>query len=225
MNALTLPEHLILLALQDEEGSVVQSGAVALPYGLNGALLLELSLRKRVKVEEGILIEVSDATTGDDILDDALKALADCERDKTAEFWVARPDALVKDLKERLLDRLVNSGILRREEHRFLWLLPVDHYPAADGEPERDLRKRVNDVVLRDGAADESTALLIGLIHACGLVKEVFPGEDFDAVTAKLKTFSEGSQIANAVSEDVAAATTAVVCTTVMASIIAKLDR
>ena len=224
MSELTLPEHLLLLAMQDEKGAIVPSSTLALPYGLNGALLLELSLRQRVKVQEGMMQEVSDAPTGDDILDEALQSLKDCERDKSAEFWVARPDALVKDLKARLLDRLVERGILKRESHRVLWLVPYDRFPELDGSAERDLRQRIHDVVLNGATADEATALLISLIHACGLVKEVFPEQDAKAVKETIKELSEGSQIASAVVEDVASATIAAVCSSVVASIITTLN-
>ena len=47
---LMLPEHLLLLALRDDKGSVVQSSAMALPYGLAGALVMELSMRHRVSL-------------------------------------------------------------------------------------------------------------------------------------------------------------------------------
>ena len=224
MNGLILPEHLLLLALNDDKGSVVQSSALALPYGLAGALIMELSLRGRVKVEETILAEVSTDPTGDDILDEALQALAECERDKSAEYWIARPDSLVKGLKQRLLDRLVERGVLRREEHRFLWLVPYNRYPTQDAAAERDIRQRVHDVVLRGAEADEPTALLLSLVHACDLAKEVFPDHDAGDVKQKLKVFAESSQVAKAVADDVAAATIALVSATIAASVIPTID-
>ena len=223
MKAMILPEHLLLLAMQDDKGSVVPSSALALPYGLNGALILELSVRHRVMVDEQVLVELSDEPTGDDILDEALVALKDCERDKSAEFWVARPDALVRNLRQKLLDRLVARGILQREEHRFLWLIPYDHFPAMDKRPERDLRQHITDTVFHGADPDESTALLISLIDACGLIHEVFPDMDPAEVKEKLAAFTQGAQIANAITSDVSAATTAAVTTSLMATIIPSI--
>lgn len=220
MKSLTLPEHLLLLALNDDNGAVVQSSALALPYGLNGALIMELSLRGRVRVEENLLVEISNEPTGDDILDEALITLENCDRDRSAEFWIARPDSLVSGLKQRLLDRLVERGILRHKEHRFLWLLPYDRYPSVDGETERDLRQLVHDVVLRGAEADESTALLVSLVHACGLEKEVFENSDAADVKAKLNVFSEGTQVAKAVTEEVATETIGVVLSSIMSTLI-----
>ena len=131
---------------------------------------------------------------------------------------------MVKDVKARLLDRLVDRGILKREAHRVLWLVPYNRFPELDGSAERDLRQRIHDVVLHGAEADEATALLISLVHACGLVNEVFPDQDAEAVKEKIKVLSEGSQIANAIVEDVASATIAVVCSSVVGSIISTLN-
>ena len=54
---LSLSEKLLLLGLHDEKGHVVMSASVALPYGLVGALLLELYLAKRIDfVEKNIQV-------------------------------------------------------------------------------------------------------------------------------------------------------------------------
>jgi len=47
---LNLMEELLLLALDDEKGKIIFSSSSALPYGLRGALLLELALVKKIDV-------------------------------------------------------------------------------------------------------------------------------------------------------------------------------
>jgi len=224
MKPIILPEHLLLLAMGEEKGAVLPSSAVALPYGLNGALIMELSLRGRVVVKEDVLVELSTEPTGDDILDEALKTLEDCEREKSAEFWIARPDALVEGLKLRLLDRLVERGILKREERRFLWLIPYSRFPELDKRPERDLRQHIQDVVLHGADADEPTALLLSLVNACGLASEVFPDEDPAEIKEKIKAYSHGTQIGEAISSDVAAATMGAVTASIMATVVPTMD-
>ena len=224
MKELILPEHLLLLAMSDDKGTVVPSSAMALPYALNGAVLMELSVRRRVMVDESVLQELRDDPTGDEILDEALQSLKDCERDKSAEFWVARPEGLVKHLKQKLLDRLVERGILQREEHKLLWLVPYNRFPELDGRAERDLRQHIQDAVFHGADPDERTALLISLIGACGLAHEVFPEWDAVEVKEKLAAFTQGAQIAKAVSDDVSAATNAAVCSMLMTSVIPTLN-
>jgi len=220
MKALILPEHLLLLAMREDKGDVVHSGALALPYGLNGALILELSLQRRVKVHENVMSVIDGDLTGDAILDEALKVLQASDHPHSAEYWIARPESLVKDLRHRLLERLAERGILRREEHRFLWLIPYERFPEMDGEPERNLRQHIHDVVMGGAEPDEPTALLVALINACDLSRDVFHDLDPNEVKVKLKASAEGEQIARAITDDVAAATTAAVTSTLMASVI-----
>ena len=221
---LMLPEHLLLLALRDDKGSVVQSSAMALPYGLAGALVMELSMRRRVSVEEEALVVSSREATGDDILDEALATLEQSKRTRDLTYWIARPDSLAKGLKQRLLDRLVARGILKAEEHRFLWLIPYNRYPEQDAGPERDIRQRVHDVVLHGAEPDESTALLITLVHACDLAKEVFPERDVRDVKRRLKEFSEGAQISKAVTEQVTAVSMMIITSCITTSIIMPMN-
>lgn len=225
MKAMILPEHLLLLAMNDDEGTVVPSSAMALPYALNGALLMELSVRRRVMVDETVLRPVREDFTGDEILDEALQSLKDCDRERSAEYWVARPDSLVRHLQQKVQDRLVERGILQREEHKFLWLIPYDRFPQLDGRPERDLRQHIRDAVFHGEDPDESTALLISLIDACGLAHEVFSEWDPAEVKEKLTAFTQGAQIAKAIADDVAAATNAAVCTMLMTSVIPSMHQ
>jgi Golgi phosphoprotein 3 len=222
MKPLTLPEHLLLLALRDDKGSVLQCSAVALPFGLAGAVILELSMRGRIAVDRKSVTVTCDDSTGDDILDTALANIRDSSRTRRLNYWISRPNSLLKGLQQRLLDRLVLRGILRNEEHHFLWLIPYHRYPEADGAPERNIRQKVHDVVLHGATADESTALLIALIGACGLGKEVFPGQKTREIKKRLQQFSEGEQVSKAVTDQVVAVTvaliTASVATTTMSS-------
>jgi golgi phosphoprotein 3 len=220
MNPLTLPEHLLLLALRDDKGTVVSSTAAALPYGLAGALVMELSMRGSVLVGEKALTVENTESTGDDILDDAVARIADAKRPRDLKYWIARPNSLATGLKERLQERLVDRGILQREEHRFLWLVPYNRYPELDGTAENDLRRRIHDVVLHGKEADEPTALLITLVHSCDLAREVFPENNNKEVKRSLKEFSEGTQISKVVSDQVTAVTMMIITSAITTSMI-----
>ena len=216
---LTLPEELMLLALDDEKGSVLSTCSIALPYGLAGAVVMELGRRKRIEME-GEHLKAGDASsTGDEILDEALANLAGAEKPHKARYWIGLPEKLVRGLQDRLLRRLVEKGVLKKEEHRFLWLVPYSRYPARDGAPERTIRHELRDVVLHGHEADEHTALLLCLVHACQLAREVFPREHAKEIAEKLKEFAEGDRVAEAVSENVTAATMAIISSTVASSV------
>ncbi len=215
MEKLILPEHLLLLALSDDKGAVVQSSSMALPYGLAGAVVMELSQRKRITIDDKNLELISTEHTGDEVLDAALANIGQSSKTRKAAYWISRPDKLVKGLRQRLLERLVSGGILSAEEHHFLWLIPYHRYPTLDGSAESDMRQRIHDIVLRGAEADETAALLIVLVHVCNLAKEVFPGENAKEIKKALKDFAEGDLVAKAVADQVAAITMMIVTSSV----------
>ena len=69
---------------------------------------------------------------------------------------------------------LVQKGILKKEEKKFLFVFTTERYPTSNPVPEIELRKRIKDIVLGGAAATERELTLIGLIEPCGLVEEIF---------------------------------------------------
>lgn len=154
---LSLAEKLMLLALQDEKGSVVFSASSALQYGLAGALVLELFFRKKITLAEKN-IRVIDATpTGDPLLDQVLELISGLEKQKDPKHWIYKIDRKVKGIKNQITDALVQKEILRREEHRLLWVFHYSRYPTRNISPEQEIRQRIQNIVLMNHPPDETT--------------------------------------------------------------------
>jgi hypothetical protein len=216
---LNLPEELLLLALRDKKGTVISSASTALPYGLAGAVLLELTLADRVTFEDSKIV-LDDATpTGDDILDEGLERIKQSKKNRKPSYWVNKLSG-IKKIKERLLDRLVHKGILRREEHRILRVIPSKRYPTVHGGPEKKLRDSIRAAILDGIEPEERTGILISLVSACSLVNEIFEKAERKAAQKRIKEIAKGEPIGKAVSETVAAVEIAVIAA-VMASTIA----
>jgi hypothetical protein len=143
----TLGEDLLLLALDDEGGKVGWQDSSGLPYALVGALLAELALRERITLDAKHLVVTDASPTGDDLLDEALHRMAESKKPHDAKHWVTALHGKIKHLQRRLEDRLVAAGIVRREEHRVLWVFPAQRYPAVDNAPEEALREQLRAVV------------------------------------------------------------------------------
>jgi Golgi phosphoprotein 3 len=206
---LKLSEELLLLALRDKKGTLVSSASTALKFGLAGAVLMELTLQRRLSIAED-KFTVSDPTpTGDDILDEALAKIKASQKSRKAKHWVSKL-AGIKKMKERLLDRLVNEGILRREEHRILRVISTKRYPTAYSGPEMKLRGRIRSVVLDGKTPDERTVIIISLLSACKLVNEVFVKEERKEANKRIKEICKGEAVGKAVSDTVAAVHAAV---------------
>jgi hypothetical protein len=182
-------------------------------------VLLELTLADRVTFEDSKIV-LDDATpTGDDILDEGLERIKQSKKNRKPSYWVNKLSG-IKKIKERLLDRLVHKGILRREEHRILRVIPSKRYPTVHGGPEKKLRDSIRAAILDGIEPEERTGILISLVSACSLVNEIFEKAERKAAQKRIKEIAKGEPIGKAVSETVAAVEIAVIAA-VMASTIA----
>lgn len=194
---LTLAEEIALLAYDDKTGK--QVGGMFVSYGLGGALLAELALLGRVELTEKRVTVTDPSPTGDALLDDALRRIVETPGRRPAR-WV---DALRKGVEAAVLDRLVASGQLRKEEGRVLLVVPVTRYPAADDSAERDARDRLHVAVRPGSSPDQRTVALALLAHACGMDAQAFPGVDGKALRNRLDELAAGDWAAKATKQAV----------------------
>lgn len=215
---LNLAEELLLLALEDERGVVHASASESLEYGLAGAVLLSLTVRGKVDMEGDRMFVSDPSPTGDEVLDEALAEIGR-SRPRKPEHWVWRLGR--RGLKDRLIGRLVNTGVLRREEHKILWFIPADRYPSGGTGTEREIRQKLRAAVFGRETPGARVAALLSLIKACDLVDEVFEDGESQEVWRRLDEISEGELIGRVVSDTVAqvqAATQAAVMGAVIAA-------
>ncbi len=216
---LTIAEKLLLLALHDEKGTVLPSASTSLLYGLSGALLMELTFNKKLYVKEENLL-VSDTTpTGNDIVDEALHIIKQSKKDKNAEHWVSALSTGIKNLQERLLDRLVQEGILRKEERRILWVIPVTQHPLQRSEVEEEIREQIRAALLYTQTPSPQVAMLISLVTACDLMAELFSHEELKRATERAKVIAEECLVSETVSDAVSSVDAAVAAAVQMAII------
>lgn len=207
---LNLAEELLLLALQDEKGTVLASAAGSLSYGLAGALLMELALRSRLHDRKNLA--AADLTpTGDDLLDEALGIISQSKRNRNPRYWVTGLASRIKNLQGRLQGRLVQKGILRQEEHRVLGIFRTQRYPAEDTAGEQGIKDRLRSAVLAGAPLEPRLAALISLVNACGLLDELFSREERKKARQRIKEITQGELIGKAVSDTVAGVQAAII--------------
>ncbi|HET6632475.1 MAG TPA: GPP34 family phosphoprotein [Rhodanobacteraceae bacterium] len=180
-----LPQALLLLALDDDKGSVLGAAAMGLDFGLAGTAVMELALAGRITTDDDKFTVIDDRATGSPVLDAVLAALA-AKPGKRLRPWVQHlPQAC--HLRQTLLDGLVAEGTLARRDQRILWIFHATRYPERDGAMEHDLRARMDAVLLHDQPADARTRLLIEAAHSCHLLDALYPRAQHKAVHARLK--------------------------------------
>jgi hypothetical protein len=192
----TVAEDFLLLT-QDESSGRSLLDSSRLEFCLGGALLLDLALRERVALVDERVSVVDDASTGSAALDDpgTGSALLDVavwtiahERPREPDHWVRHLGAGAREAVE---DGLVAQGVLRRDDHRALGLVPVHRTPVADARIEHDLLDRLNAAVVLDRPPAAQTAAVASLVLAAGLERHVFPRSDHDAVRVRITQMAD----------------------------------
>lgn len=206
-----IAEDLLLLLLDDDKGTLAASSYTQTILG--GGLLIELALNEAVEVgdKEGFWHTAKvrarpGVTLSDPVLVDALALVA--EKERSAQDVVNR---IGKGVKETLLARLEQRGILQRREGRILGLFPHTTWPSADSTHEQAVRRAIESALLQGVTPDDRTGALIALLHAIGQAHKVIDRQGLPAgeVKARAKRISEGAWAAKAVKDAIAASVAA----------------
>jgi golgi phosphoprotein 3 len=208
---LNLAEELLLLALNDEKGTVLMAGSMGLSYGLAGALLFELVEAGLLRIEGKDLVAPPAGSARDEILDEVLGIIRSAKRTRDLKYWVGKIGRSGGPHKKKLLDRLVDRRILQKEDHRLLLIFPTKRYPQTDPMPEYGIRERVRQALRGMTPPDARTAALISLVQACDLTGTLFDKGERREAKKRAKEISAGQPVGSAVARVIEAAKAGVV--------------
>ncbi|MEF9912677.1 GPP34 family phosphoprotein [Streptomyces sp. P5-A9] len=175
--ALTLPEELLLLALDPVRGKPYCRGRF-LEYGIAGAALAELELQGWIAEKRGRVVVVKPLDPPDPLLAVFLRSLPPAGKGRSgsgvpARRWVRRSARQAEGL---YLDALVERGVLRRETRRFLGLFPYHRHPAGAASPADEVRQRF-EASRAAGRPDPRGRMLAALAAAVELPSVVRQGD------------------------------------------------
>jgi golgi phosphoprotein 3 len=201
---LTFPEEIVLLALDDKTGKFVDLPPLAMDQALAGAALLELAFQNRIDTDLTHLSLVSAKPTGEEMLDPLLENIVTAKDKKDAKYWVGVFSGDGEKIREKVLCRLVQRGVLKQEEKKILWVIPGRRYPMVNDQEEREVRKRIRSVVVDGEVPGPRDVVLVSLASACQLLRSVFTDADLLKYSARIAEVSKMDLIGRAVSKSVA---------------------
>ncbi|MFD2672616.1 GOLPH3/VPS74 family protein [Marinicrinis sediminis] len=205
---LTLAEEFLLLAYDDHKGTprVPQYG---LPYGLAGAVLMELALRGIVRQEDNKLYltaaEKIEADAEFGPLASYVKEKSDqLGRPKSLKYWVLGLGKQVKRTAYRpyLLERLKTKGLLTSRKEKYFIFFTMTVYPSIDVGAKEEIRKRVREAVLDTYTpVDERTTMLISLLKACRADRHLFSQAEYKTVKQRMTQVMKEEPYGHAISK------------------------
>ncbi|GAA1605890.1 GPP34 family phosphoprotein [Kribbella hippodromi] len=220
-----IAEDLLLLLYDDETGKPV-TGSPGLDYALAGAVLIELTLQRKLDItaagggeKPGRLKVLDGSPTGDPILDERLSLVVDKPGKKPKD----QIGQLSKRLRDQVLVRLAERGVLEQDQGKVLGLFPVTRWPAKDARHELEVRAQLENVLKVGTTPDERTGALIALLSALNVVPKVITDAvDKRALKQRAKEIAESDWAADAVKKAVtemqAAVTAAIMVSTTAAT-------
>jgi Golgi phosphoprotein 3 GPP34 len=203
----TLAEDFFLLATEASTGRPLID-TTHLDLGLGGALLLDLMLQRRVALHD-FRVAVTDARpTGDALLDGALSDIVATQPHEPGH-WVRR---LTHSLRRTVKDRLVEAGVLCRDDHTVLGIIRIHRTHETDGRLHHELADHLHHAVVEGHDPSPETAALASLALAVGLDSRLFPRSDHRSVRQRMAEVAgecpECEWVADAVNRAVAATDT-----------------
>ena len=196
---LNLVDKMLLLALDDEKGTFV-SGPFALTYGFAGAILLELSLKERIKIVDKKVVVNNLKRIDDSFLDSYLELIRSSKKERSLKYWVQKFGNKERSIKKEILDKLILKGILAKREQKILWVFNNDKFPTVNSKPENILRKRLYEIIEFNKMPTLDELMLISLIDTCDLNRIVYGKDRAKRYKDSIKTIISNAKNSIAIS-------------------------
>ena len=184
---LTFTEEIMLLML-DDDGLFLPIRGGAVEHVLVGAVLMDLAFANRIDTDPEKLLVIDSTPTGDSLLDVPLERLAKSGETMNTKGWVevlAREQAA--EIRQQAMNGLIGAGILEAKDEKFLWVFRSRRYPTIDGRAEREVKLRMEDVLLSDDMPDPRDIALICLVDACDILNDIFSEREMERVRPRIE--------------------------------------
>ena len=183
---LSLAEEMALLLLDDSSGAFIRIRDYSMRYALSGAILMDLALRNRIDTDlEGLMV-TDNSPIGDSLLDGLLRNIAQELGARSIRFWVERTAVHAESIRDVCIQRLVKKGILEERDQKILWVFQTRRYPVIDGQVEKEVKKRLFDVLFSDSIPDPRDVALLCLAQACGILNALLSSREIQRAEERI---------------------------------------
>ena len=177
--ALSLPEELILMLLNEENGYFHQVPGWDLNCAVIGAVLAELSLLSRIDTDMESLFLVDQTETGNPALDPILQEIASEPVQRNAQYWIERLASHAESVIDLTLDRLVNLKILDHHDGGFYTLARTRWQPELSSNSIEDtagefIKLRIMRYIFTDAIPNPRDIIIICLVNTCDVFRFMF---------------------------------------------------
>jgi len=175
---LTLTEKLFLLSLHEKKKWIELSNHHTLRYGLAGALLADLIHWEKIRIDDEKLVNmIQDTPIGNELLDKTIASIQESKQPHKISYWLDHLSCGKKQ-QMKLIASLESHGILRREEKRFLWMIPYIVFPDTNASAKYTVKEKLRSAVLANHPLEVHDQVLLSLLNACKMLDHVFTKDE-----------------------------------------------
>ena len=181
-SALSLPEELLLVLLDEESGYFRQVPGWNLHCAMVGAALGELSLLGRIDTDPESLTLLDATDTGRPLLDPILREIATETKPHDARYWVERLAPQAESVISQALDGLVRRQILDLHPGDFYTFTkrrrPSETPLGEDYLAGEIVKIRLTGIIFADEIPGPRDVIITGLVNACRVFHLMFQIDD-----------------------------------------------
>ena len=185
---LRFSEEVLLLVLDDEDGKPVLIPPLSVSYAFVGGVLMDLALEGRIDTDPEQLVIVDSSPIGDDVLDPVLARIAGSKKTRDCYYWIEETLKFATVIRSHSLRRLIQHGVLRHEDDRFLRVFGTRRrYAIIDGQPLLDVKQRLLAALFSEEIPDVRDIALISLADGCGIFKGLLSRQELKEAAGRIE--------------------------------------
>jgi Golgi phosphoprotein 3 len=188
---LTFAEEFLLLSHDEKSGQFHDPPALILDTALAAAVMMDLALLNRIDTDLDALLLVDKTPTGEKALDHVLSLIASDPGKHSTNDWLARLRLEGPTLRELSIQRLVERGILREQDGKFLWVFETRRYPLIDEQELQEVKLRIATLLFNDALPDPRDIVIIALADTSGLLRKVFSDAELRRADARIQQIAK----------------------------------
>jgi len=190
----TIYEAIYVQAIDDEEGNLLEDEVEVLEPVLAGGVLAELTILKRIQLEDGRITIVDETPTENSILDKTLYAIQEAGRLRKINYWInsLTYEKLLSDIGQCLVEKRA----LVRKKKKLLLATPFGEGQARQVSAKYGLKNRLREIILEGAAPDQRELVQLALLYESGLLAMVFTKGERKAASKKIQAMIDSTDSA-----------------------------
>jgi len=217
--ALTLSEKFILLAHHPEKGRFAVT-QYQHQYGLIGSLIMDLSLKGILTVENKRIYMKQNDPPADEILKDIVQKIAASSRPRRIRYWLSKLSFSYRRYKWSVYANLEKQWIIRIESKRFLGIIPYRKCYVRNKSERTQVIATLREAILYKKEMNDEMIALAALVAGCSMQRKLTTRrEELKVIKQELKRILKDQPVASAVNQTIievqAAVASAIITSTV----------